>query len=530
VSSDGAQERARRAHELYVAGRCKEAAVLLIETIKADPTEVGPYKLLADVERALGNRSAERAVLEEWLVLEPLDAAAWRRLASVHAEQGRVDDAHRCYRHAARLAPEDHLNWEGLASAGLSAQRLHSAQEATAQLLQRFPTRATSDLLAGHVKKALGQFEEARADYEAALHLDPACSEALYNLVDLEPPTPADPLAVRIRQLLESGGISDVDAVNLGFALGRIHEAAKEYAQAFEHYERANAAASRLMRAQGIAYSPSACEEWVATTIARYSASVLERTLAPLPLDLQMIFIVGMPRSGTSLAEQILASHPEVTALGELSIAGECESLFLRRRTQVGLTGPIDAGEARERDLLEEVRECYLDRLFERELATACVIDKQPGNFSRLGFLRLLFPDALFIHTRRDPVATCMSLFASNFTLHSPYYNSLGHMAHYYRCYQQLMAHWHSLMGPQLESLQYEALVRDPRAAVERLLCMARLPWDERCMRFHETRRPVLTASHRQVRQPIYTTSVERWRPFAAHLGELASIAGGSLS
>ncbi len=499
MSDERAGAQTRRAYELYVGGRCKDAASLLIDTIKEHPTDAGSYRLLADVERSLGNRRAEVAVLEELVVLEPLNSEAWRRLGSAYAEHGRMDDAYRTYRRASRLAPEHFSYWEGVASAALATQRLQSAADATAQLLQRFPSRATSHVFAGHVQKALGHFEQARAAYEAALNLDPS-------------------------------GIGDVDAANLNFALGRIYEDARQYGRAFEHYERANMAASRLMHAKGITYNPPACDEWVATTIARYPASALRGTLAPLPIDLKLIFIFGMPRSGTSVTEQILASHPEVTALGELPIGGDCESLYIRKRNEAGLRGPIDPYDTRERELLEGVREHYLDRLFEREISTGCVIDKQPGNFSRLGFLRLLFPQAIFIHTRRDPIATCWSLFTANFALHSPYYNSLEHLAHHYRCYQRLMRHWESVLGPSLEEIHYEAIVSNLRATIECLLQVAGLAWDERCMRFHENCRPVLTASHRQVRQPIYTTSLERWRPFAGPLGELAGLAGGKMS
>ena len=525
---DGA--RTRRAYELHVGGRSKDAASLLIDAIKTHPNDASSYKLLADVERSLGNRKAEVAVLEELVVLEPLSSEAWRRLASAYAEHGRMDDAYRSYRRASRVAPQHFMHWEGLAAAALATQRLQGAEEATTQLLQRFPDRAGSHLFAGHVQKALGHFEQARAAYEAALVRDPTCSEAIYNRVDLELPLATDPLAMRSQQLLDRTGIGDVDAANLNFALGRIHEASKQYERAFAHYERANGAASRLMHAKGIQYSPSACEQWVATTIGRYPTSVSRRTLDPLPIDLKLIFIFGMPRSGTSLSEQILASHPGVTALGELPIAGDSESQYLRGRKEAGLHGPIDPDDSRERELLEDARERYLDLLLEREIPTAHVIDKQPGNFARLGFLRLLFPEAIYIHTLRDPIANCWSLFTANFALHSPYYNSLGHLAHYYRCYQRLMRHWESVLGSKIEDVHYEALVSEPRAQIERLLEAAGLPWDERCSRFHENRRPVLTASHRQVRQPIYTTSLERWRPFAAHLGELAGLAGGSLS
>ena len=280
------------------------------------------------------------------------------------------------------------------------------------------------------------------------------------------------------------------------------------------------------MDARGIRYRPVDAEAWAARIAAAHPSVGFDRPLPPLTLGPRLIFIVGMPRSGTSLVEQILASHPRVAGGGELTIAADCERHYTRRRQELGLGGAADPGDERERELLLEVREQYVDQLFERNLDAEFVTDKSPGNFARVGFIRSLFPDAAIVHCRRHPVATCWSLFASNFALHDPYYNSLEHLAHYYGCYRRLMAHWRSVLRPAVTEMSYEDLVASPEREIRRLLDQTALNWDERCMNFHTSPRPVLTASHTQVRTPIYTTSLERWRPFESRLGALAGLLG----
>ena len=290
----------RRAHELHRTGRSKEAASCLVEAIRERPASPAPYRLLADVHRSLGRRTAEAAVLEELVSLEPLEAEHWTRLASLHAECGRSEDAYRAYLQGSRLAPGESANWQGLCSSALSTQRFARAEGAKEQLLQRFPDRAQSHVLAGHIHKAQGNGEQARASYQRALALQANSSEALFNLVDLAVPDPDDPLTLHVEKLLASGSRADADSANLHFALARILEAAKQYDGAFAHYERANAAVVRVMDAKGIRYRAADIETWVTRTVATYPSSAFSRPLEPLPIGLRLIFIVGMPRSGTS--------------------------------------------------------------------------------------------------------------------------------------------------------------------------------------------------------------------------------------
>lgn len=523
-AADASDAPTGRAYGLYRTGKLKEAAELLIATIKTDRGSTDTFRLLADVERSLGNRVAEAAVLEEIVSIEPLSGEMWARLASLHSECGRSEEAYRAYRRATQLMPTGGDNWEGVARAALASQRFSRASEARDHLLKHFPDRATSHLVDGHIQKALGNTDASRAAYEKAVSVDPNISEAIYNLIDLQPPMPAEPLTLRVHALLQSQSVCDTDLGNLNFALARVFEAARFYDRAFAHYEMANAAAVRVMRSRAITYQPTASEESVRQIRATYPLSSFDRPIEQMAIDLHLIFIVGMPRSGTTMVEQIFARHPKVAAGGELPIASDCESFHAQRRNELGLHGPIDPADERERDLLREAREYYLDRLFERDLDADFVTDKMPGNFARIGLLRLLFPQATIIHCRRHPIATCWSLFASNFALHNPYYNSLEHLAHYYSCYEYLMVHWREVLMPSITETRYEDLVQCPEDEIRRLLRETGLEWDDRCIQFHESRTPVLTASCQQVRKPIYSTSIDRWRHFESHLSALAGL------
>jgi hypothetical protein len=515
----------RRAEELRRSGHPREAARLLVDSLRSREPSLDTLRLLADIRGSLGDKKGEAAALRELLTLRPLDAELWGRLGLVQATIGRWDDAWRAYRQAIQLRPGDCSHWEGLASSALASQRFDAAAETLEQILARCSARASSQLVAGHIYKVSGDLAKAIAAYGRALAIAPESSEAIYNCFELSPPDPDDPLVRRAERLAAEASTADVERVNLGFALGRVYEAAQRYHEAFEHYQIANAAAARVMLSRGIGYSPEATEEWVTNTIARYPRDSFSQPVEPLPFDLRMIFVVGMPRSGTTLVEQVLSAHPLVRSGGELTFTVDCDAVYLRQREELGLKGPIDPKDDRERTALVRAREIYLDKLFERGLDSDYVCDKLPGNFARLGLIRLMFPDALVIHCKRHPMATCWSLFTANFAVHDPYYNSLGHLAHYYRCYQRLMSHWLAVLTPRPVELVYEDLVQSPELHIRGLLEESGLPWDDRCLASHEYQRPIATASHRQARMPIYTTSIERWKPFEAKLGPIASLA-----
>jgi hypothetical protein len=274
---------------------------------------------------------------------------------------------------------------------------------------------------------------------------------------------------------------------------------------------------NRLRRSQ-IAYDEKA-EARVFRRVAEvFDASLLERLRGMGDPSAAPVFIVGMPRSGSTLAEQILASHPLIHG------AGEREDLI-----QVAGAAFPEAVAALDRDGLLRMAQDYLTRmpLPEGKVRT---IDKLPGNFLRIGLIRLLFPNARIIHTRRNPLDTCISCYSKLFAVGQHFSYDLAELGRYYRRYAELMRHWDSVLpSDAMLHVSYEAVVDDLEGQARRMVEFCGLEWDERCLRFYESRRPVKTASSVQVRKPLFRTSVERWKHFEAGLAPLIAELGGLL-
>jgi tetratricopeptide (TPR) repeat protein len=447
-----------------------------------------------------------------------------RELGLLRAGRGDWRGAAEALRRYLDAEPEDSHALAALGRALLALQDLPAVRRLAEGVLERDPQAAFAHLLIGHVDKALGSTAEAGAAYTRALELEPTCGEAVYGLVDLDEANVGEALARQAAELAARNDVSVADRVNASFALARILAAEGRHEQAVHYLQRANEAARQDLAGHGIRYRAPEMEQRVDVLVRTFPASACARSIAPLPIELSPIFVVGLPRSGTTLLEQILASHPEVQAGGELPGAREAFRKFLAARRMAGREGPVDARDPGDAELLEAARERYVDALFERDLDGPWVVDKMPANFEIAGFLRLLFPHAPIVHSVRDGRATCFSLYSANFAGHEPYYHDLDDLAHYYRQYRRLMAHWRAVLIPPLIEVRYETLVRDPARQIPALLAAVGLPPHPDCLEFHRHRRAILTASHAQVRRPVYTDAVDRWRHYQRWLGPLCTL------
>jgi hypothetical protein len=311
-------------------------------------------------------------------------------------------------------------------------------------------------------------------------------------------------------------GIPLAHAVNLHHALGKYHEDLGESEAAFAEHASGNA----LARRSNPPYDRAATTARIDAILAAYDGPTLNALAAAgagVSSD-RPVFIVGMPRSGTTLAEQILASHPDVHGADEL--------LFWNLAAEQAHTTP--AGKRAE--TIARLATEYLAQLARHSSTTARVTDKLPGNFENVGLIHAALPMARFIHLERDPRDTCLSIFFQGFTAAHTYATDLDDLAHYYREYRRLMTHWRAtLPAGTLLDVQYEGLVTDPDAWTRRMLGHVGLPWDARCLEFHRTERSVLTASGWQVRQPLHTSSVGRWQRYQRFLGPLIRALGDDL-
>ena len=424
----------------------------------------------------------------------------------------------RALQQAAARQPEDPNVHERLARTLLGLQDLSALSALQPVLDQRFGDRPFPHLVAGHAAKAMGDADTAARRYRRALALQPTSGEALYNLVDLGSVRVDDAEGREISTLAGRKDLPVADRVNILFARARLLEQAGEAEAAFDHYRAANDLARTTLARHGIRHDADAAEQQLEADLADWRAEQFELPLPSPGIDLTPVFVIGLPRSGTTLVEQILASHPEVRAGGELTLGPRVEDAC-RRRLDLGPADPLPrAADSRLRAELERAREQYLDGLFERGLDARWVVDKLPANARIAGFLRLLFPDAPIIHCHRDPRALAWSLYTANFAAHEAWYHDLDDMADEFRRHARRMAHWRAVLPPPFTEIAYEELVRDPEARIPELLAGCGIPFDPACLHPEALDRPVFTASHAQVRRPVHTGAIDRWRPQARHL------------
>jgi Flp pilus assembly protein TadD len=497
----------------------------------------------------MNRRQRERAIacFRQAIALVPDYGNAQLMLGNALSETGQHDEAIAAYRGLAALMPGAPAPLFNLATAFKAARRYKEAAEVARQILDADPNNAFAhNLIAkflwsagrydeaerqarravaldpkdaeprntlGIVLTVLGRFEEATASLETALILAPAFPEAIYNLILASDAHSSPEFAARIEAMLPLGPPPEMMAM-LHFALGKIYGDLRDYTRAFENYRAGNDLA--VTKAS---FSAPNWNAHIDRLIAIFSREFFAARTNLGTNSRRPVFIFGMLRSGTTLVEQIVASHPEAAAGGELdAIPGLVKGLPRR----LGTTTPYPAcvaemGEPGTRDLALE----YLADLDRVDTASARVTDKQPFNFENLGLLALLFPQAAFIHCRRDPLDTCLSCYFQKFGPRVDFSFNLENLGAYYRGYRRLMDHWRKVLPVPMLEVDYEDLVENQDAVSRNLIDHCGLPWDDLCLSFHKTERPVGTASARQVRQPIYQTSVKRWQHYEAFLAPL---------
>jgi hypothetical protein len=374
--------------------------------------------------------------------------------------------------------------------------------------------------------EAQGKFDEALAEFQEVRRLDPANSMALASLSKLAAAghyQPSDADRRTMEQLVARPDLPAEDRCRLHFALAWILDRPGSYDPAFAHVRRANELRREIERCRGVSFDLDAHRRLVDRLIAVFTPAYFERVRS-FGSDSELpVFIVGMLRSGTSLVEQILASHPEVHGAGELNDIERMIQSLPERLAKEGYPeclARLDTGTAR------TLADQHLDKLRQLGGAAARVIDKLPFNFLHLGLIATLLPRSRIIHCRRDARDTCLSCYFQNFADPHPFALDLGLLGRYYREYERLMAHWARVLPLAVFELHYEELTANQEAISRELVAFCGLEWDERCLRFHESNRVVRTASTLQVRQPMYQSSVGRWKHFEAYLVPLLDALG----
>lgn len=411
-----------------------------------------------------------------------------------------------------RLSPDDPGAHAALGAALRLRGDLKAADPPLRRALELEPQHTGALTVLAHVLREKGEFQEAYDMLRSALNgghnaaLVAALGPVARSLGK------QDEALELIEAVLDEGGLDPTALQALHHQAGHMLDRKGEYDAAFAHFQKGNGARPNP-------FDPNAHETYIDGLIEAFSATAMRRIPKAAHAFQLPVFVVGMPRSGTTLVEQIIASHPQAEGVGELMDIGNLAMSLPRR---LGASEPFPrCVEQLDRATLDRLAEGYLARLRSLAPDASRVVDKMPHNFRYLGLINLLFPKARVIHCRRDPVDTCLSCYFQDFTGSHDYARDLAILGRYYRQYERLMAHWRKVLSLPVLEVRYEDMVADQERMSREIIAFLGLPWDDACLHFYKTRREVATASFEQVRRPVYKSSVQRWRKYERHLGPL---------
>lgn len=495
-------------------GAYEEAARCYQKLVEFEPRNAEALNYWGAALGKLGLLREAEQKLRQALGIKPDDADAHCNLGIVLGDMGQSAESEVWLRRAVKLMPNspDARLHHGVSLFALG--RLREARARFEKVLKVAPRHPDASLVIhfmGHIERMEGRFEEAEARFKRALKIKPRMPSAWAALAGTRKMTPSDAGWLHDAQEIAASEITPLEKADLLFAIGKFYDDVNDFEQAFQNYRRAN----QLLKSIHRPYERDARTCFVDDMVGIYTPEAISTVRRGVSASVKPIFVVGMPRSGTSLAEQIIASHPSARGAGEL---GFCDDSMLAHDSELR-QGVLS--EPRKKQLTDS----YLSALEGRGGDAPRIVDKSPLNSDYLGAIYSALPNARIIHMRRDPIDVCLSCYFQNFSGNMNYTTDLSDLAHYFREHQRLMTHWHAVLPPgSILDVPYAELVADQERWTRKILDFLSLDWDARCLDFYETERQVVTASTWQVRQKMYTTSIARWRNYEKFIGPLLDL------
>ncbi|UCI09387.1 tetratricopeptide repeat-containing sulfotransferase family protein [Mesorhizobium sp. B1-1-8] len=538
----------QRALQLHQAGRRQEAEGLYRQVLAQQPKHAAALHFLGLLLHQTGRSEEGLDLIEQSVTLQPNNADLLNNMGTVMRDLGRVAAAVDFFRGAVDVRPEQLAARDNLGSSLKQLGQFEAAEEIYRGTIGRNPFHVRARIGLAETLQEAGRLDAAIAVFRESLSIRPKDAELLYGLGvammekgKLAEATDLARQALAVapgmakawllltqvkRQTERDAELAGMEAehakapqgslarMQLSFGLGKVNDDLKDYARAFDYFAEGNA-----IRRGGIDYDPARTRDEFEAMKAVFDAAFFEKHRPSDISDDAPIFVVGMPRSGTTLVEQIIASHPQVYGAGELSIL----RTVVGKQFPMSMQGGFPWGIADMQDeAFAEAGQAYLDMLHARYPGFRHVTDKMPGNFLLVGILHMMLPKAKIIHCARDAAATCLSIFKVHFRGDSHRYGyELGELADFHNLYADIMAHWHKVLPGVVHDVRYEDFVADQEGQTRALINHLGLPWDDRVLSFHETDRPVRTASAAQVRQPMYQGSVDLWKRYGERLKPL---------
>jgi tetratricopeptide (TPR) repeat protein len=507
------------AAKLARAGHADQAERICGEILAKDPRNIHALLLLARISADTQREAAAEGLLRRILSIAPDCFVAYRDLAQLLLEHSRFPEAVAILEQAVAIRPGAVQLHRQLADTLAVLGRAEQALGAYGKVLELDPDDPHALLGSAHMLRIQGRREESIAAYRHCVALRPDLGEAWWSLATFREVALTERERETLRRQLAEAETGSDSTIALEFAMARVCEQDEDYDQAWTHYEKANAAKRRK-----VAYDPVELETQHDARLRAFDERLMQRAGSGSGArPVRPIFITGLPRSGSTLIEQILSSHGDVEACGELPYV-------IMLAAKLGKSGPTDSS------LAEIVANLAPDRwqafgdeylrltLAHRSANTLCFTDKMPANFGHLGFIRLMLPEAVFVDARRNALDTCVANYRQLYAQGKNQTYDLTELGEYYLEYLRVMGHWERVMPGRILTVHYEDVVRDLEGQVRRLLAHCGLSFDERCLRFHENARRVNTASSEQVREPIYGDAVGYWKRYESQLGQLREI------
>ncbi len=486
------------AYLLLLTGNPVDAVAHYEQALAINPGHGEAHNNLGNVLKDQGKFDAAMWHYNEAIRVDPNRAESYYNLGIALVAQGRVEDAVPHYQRALELKPDYANAHNNLASAFQVIGRLDEAIAHCERAVALNPDHVEAHNNLGSILKDLGRFDDAMKHYARAIAIRPDYAEVHYNRAEIKTFRRGDPDLAALELLARRDDLPATKALHVDFALAKAFEDVGDYAHSFEHLRKGNA----LKRAQ-IIYDEAALTELFQDVAAVFDKALLDRFRGAGDPSAVPVFVLGMPRSGSTMIEQMLASHPQIQGGGERT---DLETAAAAILNSTGQTVKYPACVATLDDvILKRLGQAYLGRLPRLAGGKLRITDKLPGNFLHIGLIRMILPNARIIHTTRDPMDTCVSCYSKLFSSGIYFSYDLSELGRYYRRYEEMMNHWKTVLPPDdILDVSYEEVVDDLEGQARRLIEYCGLPWDDRCIDFQKNSRPVRTASSVQVRKPLF--------------------------
>ena len=514
VEEDPERDAVVKGTQLHQEGKIDEALAVFQDVLRKYPHSVNAMRHLAETFWRDKKRPDDaEALLRRAVQIAPDFGGAWMTLGALQMDRSRYAEAIEAFQKATRLEPRNANAWSSLGHANGRAMFPDKAIRAYEKSLSLNDQRPS--VLASYAweLKTVGDQAAALEAYRKAVSIRPRFGPAYWSMANLKIFKFEDEEIETMLEQVERDDLTDIEDVHFRFALGKAMEDKKDYDQAWYFYDTGN-----QKHRSTVDHDPVRFESRMGAIRKVFDAQLLRERAGAGYEAARPIFIVGLPRSGSTLVEQILASHSQVEGTSELPILGRIVESIGQYRTD-GVSYPEAVRDLRDRDLQAYGKQYIDDSRRYRETELPYFTDKLPNNFPMIGFASLVMPNAIFINARRHPFDSCLGAYKQLFGQGQNFTYDMLDLAHYYKQYVAIMSHWHEALPGRVLDVHYEETVTDLEGQVRRILEHCGLPFEEQCLRYYETDRAVKTASSEQVRQPIYTSALGKWRRYEKHLG-----------